>query len=242
MGIRMLRPIDDSEVSHLGGKEIDHTNTKCCTCGSHETYIMPNGKSHWLVCSCGKDNCTKYLCSRCWNKIQNNLPNSYKNIIKSMRLSRTGHLSKFIGHGKIVISQWIVAKTLGLRDLNIDNDNFNVPIDLSSNDIYRKPDVKFSSKLDELGRWHIGIGKYYFDILIILIMNELWNNIDRVYIIPKDKINVTHIAIYKDLSISDRYEIYSVDSTPFNDTYHSVDIPEFFNPWDLWKGRYNKKR
>ncbi len=57
---------------------------------------------------------------------------------------------------------------------------------------------------------------------------------------PKIELHVTHIGIYKDLSKSDRYEKYRVDKRPFGDTYHSVYIPEFFNPWDLWNGKYDK--
>lgn len=229
-----------NDVSHLGCKDVDHTCTICCVCGNDKTYIMSDGKPHWLICHCHKDNCAGYICKKCYAKILNDLPNSYKNVIKQMRLSRTGNLNKHIEHGKVVISQWIVAKTLGLIDLNIDNNNFNVPIDLSYHNVYGKPDVKFSSKLDELGRWHIVIGKYYFDVVVILIMEESWEDVERVYVIPKIELHVTHIGIYKDLSKSDRYEKYRVDKRPFSDTYHSVYIPEFFNPWDLWNGKYDK--
>jgi hypothetical protein len=37
------------------------------------------------------------------------------------------------------------------------------------------------------------------------------------------------------------YEEFRVDKKPYNDTYHTVDIPDRFSPFDLWKGKYDIK-
>lgn len=30
-----------------------------------------------------------------------------------------------------------------------------------------------------------------------------------------------------------------VDATSYNDIFHTVNIPEYFSPIDLWDGKYN---
>lgn len=44
--------------------KVYHTNTKCCICGSGETYIY-QGSPKWHGHICNKKNCTGYICRNC---------------------------------------------------------------------------------------------------------------------------------------------------------------------------------
>lgn len=82
-----------------------------------------------------------------------------------------------------------------------------------------------------------------FDTVVVLCgdMYKPWKYIERVYIIPKSEIKGS-ITIVKNSSRSSKWEIFRVDEKPYNDIYHSVDIPKYFSPFALWKGKYNKKK
>lgn len=173
----------------------------------------------------------------------NDLPDSHKNLIKKMRLSRFGNLDKLRNHGKNIIGQWIGGKTLGLRDLDIDKNNFSGSIDLSMHQIYNNVDVKISTFNDVYEQWRFDGIRYPYDNLLLLCADkyEPWKNIERVYIIPVSHINTLSITV-RYLSKDRKYDIYKIDEKPFNETYHSVDIPYLFNPFDLWKGKYDVKK
>lgn len=59
--------------------------------------------------------------------------------------------------------------------------------------------------------------------------------------------NCMEVNIYEDWpKVSRRskfewIEKYRINEKPFDDVYHSVDIPKFFSPFDLWKGKYDKR-
>ena len=213
---------------------------KCCICGSNDTYIRPDGIHIWLSCKCGKENCTRWLCSSCHQRYD---PDSNHSLIKSMRHSRNGSLDRFSNDGKAVIGQWVAAKTLGLRDLNIDNDNLRSPIDLSEHPLHGILDVKICTFNSTYGCWETGKMNHNFDNLLVLCMDkyELWRYVERAYIIPEYTICGVHITIVKNPSRRVWYEDFIVYEKFYNDTYNSVDIPRVFSPFDLWKGRYNKK-
>lgn len=242
----MIRIIGEEET--INYKE--WKNYRCCECGSKETYIKPNGSYLWYTCKCNKKDCTEHLCNKCYMKIQNNLPNSYNNSKKMIANSRTGNLDRYSEDGKGFIGQWIAAKTLRLKDLNIEKDNFLEHIDLSKHPIHGKPDVKTRTFNPILGYWGIShiYGKWYdidnypFDSLFLLLMDEYepWRNIEKVYIIPKYRIKyISGTSFTKNSSRVDNYKKFRVDENPYNDVYHSVDIPKFFSPFDLWNGKYD---
>lgn len=219
----------------------------CAICGNSETGKLSNNESDWR-----KDKYRKgywdgksYLCTKCDGIVRSNLPDSQKNIIKYIRDSRIENLDRYTEHGKDVITQWIAAKTIGAKDMNIENNNFREPIDLSKHLIYGKIDVKSGTFNIIYKWWRIGIGEYSlnkdFDNLVILCMDNLWKYVERVYLIPRDRINVTSITIIKDLSRGGWYEEFRVDEKPYNDIYQSVEIPKRLSPFDLWKGKYDKK-
>lgn len=226
-----LRKMLTSKINDMNMK-----SRRCCKCKKNETYTKPDGGKLWRSCTCGKENCTKWLCDRCRSR------NIY------ISLGKNGLLGRFSNRGKEVIGQWITAKTFNLEDLNIKNDNFSEPIDLSYHEILGRSDVKTASMIGDV--WTFSHTDRECDTLALLCMDdeEPWRNILRVYIVPYDKVSWSHIYIYEDWSKvrgGSEFEIldvYRVDEKPFNDMYHTIEIPEFFNPFDLWKGIYDKKK
>lgn len=229
-------------------------NRKCCECDSPKT-TQGFGSPRWHVHRCDKDMCTGYLCNICYGRSQNRLPDSYSSLIKSMRNFRTGRLDRFGVNGKAIIAQWVAAKTLGLRDLNIDNDNFRQSIDLSEHPIYHNIDVKSGTLISD--HCHINIHSKketfcrVFDTIIVLCMDMLWGSVERVYIIPYEEIcHELYVNIYENWSkvlkrngVGSRFEYiekFRVDKKFYDDIYKSVDIPTFFSPFDLWSGKYKK--
>lgn len=83
----------------------------------------------------------EYLCNICDLDIRNNFPDSYKNLIKTMRKCRTGELSFNDTLGKVIICQAVISKVLKIEDLNIKMDNFKYYIDME-HDAYGKVDCK----------------------------------------------------------------------------------------------------
>lgn len=217
----------------------------CCVCRSDNTYMVEKSPK-WYTCKCGKIECTGYMCKGCWTKdyyrIKRKYTSHYQLALKPLANYRTGNLSRFTEVGKGVIGQWIIAKTLNIKDLNIENSNFRQPVDISEHPIYGRIEAKIHTK--KYGQWSIKASiKNDFDSLIILCMDKykLWKNVERVYIIFKDKIDwITGMTITEDPSYGFKYEKYRIDKNPYNDTYRSVDIPTFFSPFDLWKGKYEK--
>lgn len=70
------------------------------------------------------------------------MEDSYRNAIKSVANVRTGNLDRSCSTGKAIISQWVSALVLGLKDMNLENNNFNESIDLSLHFKYGGIDVK----------------------------------------------------------------------------------------------------
>lgn len=241
----MIEIVEESEIKSCFDGRI------CCRCGNTKTYIKNTGMPEWRSCKCTKENCAGYLCKKCWSKNYNVLHNiDYVNLRKDISNSRTGNISRYTSHGKGIIGQWVGAKTLGLKDLNIENNNFNEPIDLSYHQLYGRPDVKIKTLKN--GEWHISmgtnrIGKQKFDTSIILCMDryELWKDVEIVYAIPwkiiENRKITSGFTIIKGSSRYLWYEEFRIDERPFNRVYHSVDIPEIFNPWNLWGGKYDRK-
>ena len=157
----------------------DFTGVVCCKCGNDKTHVRPSGQQCWYR-KYGKNgdwDGKSWLCHKCYSKKQNYLPGSHQNIQRDFARWRIGQLDKYSNKGKEVIGQWIVAKVLGLEDLNIVNDRFNEPTDLSDK-------VEVKTKSPNYGEWSISFGEHHnFDRAVILCMDkyEPWKNIVRVY-------------------------------------------------------------
>lgn len=201
---------------------------RCRICGSTKTYIDNSGKYIWhrYKDKGGVWNGRSYLCHKCNHLCW------YKNIgikdygdIKYVTNVRSGNIDKSKAQGMVIITQAVVAKVLRINDLNIENDNFGWHVDMK-NDIYGNIDVKYSC----LAYIIIGTLKYElwkFKIgrnincctCILLCLSKDWKDIDRVYIIPRDIIDVSILGIYPNNS---KYAKFIVDNTPFDNAYHDI--------------------
>ncbi len=133
----------------------------------------------------------------------------------------------------------MVCKTLGIDDCNILMDNFCFKID-SKHPKYGLIEIKTSSlhkylyNFKEIYMWHFNhVNRHKFDILILVCMddNEIWKDVVKVLIIPYDEtLGRSSITIFKDPKKNNWYEIYQVDTEPFNDTYHKMDLSQLPRP------------
>jgi len=175
----------------------------CCNC---KIIDMEGHDIHWLNCECGKDDCTGYICSKCWIRDYHRLPDSYNSIKKSNANIRTGNLDRGTNCGKAIIDQAVVAKVHNIDDLNIKFDNFIYYIDLQ-HDTYGKIDVKGSTlKSDE---WYFNNRrKIDCDTYFCIEYDLNRNNIDSIFIIPNDGwiCNIMGMRIVKNPSRDSKYE------------------------------------
>ena len=93
----------------------------CCICGNIFTYMIDSIYPMWYTHNCEKLNCTGYLCNDCFMIYDQK---SFKNLQKTMRKNRTGQISKDSEFGKGVIIECVIARVRGLKNVNIEIDNF----------------------------------------------------------------------------------------------------------------------
>lgn len=189
-------------IPDCGKSQSRFKGRKCYRCGSKETYMKNNGRPDWRRDVIEKNRSSdKFLCSRCFGKDYQNLPNSQNNIIKSMRQCRTGQLDIYSETGEGLIIEAIVAKVRKLKVLSIELDNFVYKSDISNDLEYGISEIK-GPKLDNNGRWVAKIGsEHNFDTLFVVCMDRNRNYIDRIYIVPESELyGYTYIEIYEDWS------------------------------------------
>lgn len=146
----------------------------CCICGSKETGLFKDGSQHWLRCYDDKGNWDKKsrMCTYCYMDIYKSSPDSQQYFRKSMAKSRIGNFSRFERPGKTTIGQWIGGKTLGLKDLNIEKNNFREPIDLSRHSLYGNIDVKIATYNHINDQYRFDGIRRNFDNLLALCMTS----------------------------------------------------------------------
>lgn len=169
----------------------------------------------------------RWLCRSCWQKNDyNKRMDSHVNIIKSLSDRRTNNLDPESPQAKGDISEAVTCATRGVKNLNIENDNFNSPIDHSRDTEYGIIQSK-GAIYNTLNRdWRIDVEnerEKEFDNLIAYCMSKDMKNVERVYIFPKKEvIKRSSIHVYKTPSRSTWYEKYRVDEKPYNDAYHNL--------------------
>lgn len=240
----MIDIVADKDVMKIGREIVG--NVVCCICEGKETGLDRDGSQHWLRYYDNKGNWDKKsrMCTYCYMDIYKSSPDSQQYFRKSMAKSRIGNFSRFERPGKTAIGQWIGGKTLGLKDLNIEKNNFREPIDLSRHSLYGNIDVKIATYNHINDQYRFDGIRHNFDNLLALCMDryDSWKDVEIAFMIPITHINANSITIVKNISSrGSKWEVFMIDNKPFNDTYHSVDIPEFFSPFDLWKGEYDIK-
>ena len=217
----------DNRMNYRG---VDHKDTICCLCGTNETYIKKDGNPDWRPYK-GLDykeewNGKSYTCKKCYGRIVQNLPDSQNNIRKRLANSRNKQLDPDSGPGKGFIGEQIVANTLGIKNCNLDRDNFNYQIDLYDDIKYKKIQVKYTA-LNRDGEWFVqNYDGNYFDHLFIVCMSKDYKKVERVYIIPWcEAIKRKSITIIEKMKKT-WYNLYMVDEKPYNDTYCNMNLDD----------------
>lgn len=216
---------------------------KCCICGSKNTRIDNSDRNQWFKYY-GED--TKkdwdgksWLCSNCYHKILNNLPDSHKNIIKSMVKYRNNSLDLDVDTGKGIIGECVVGRVLGIRSCEncdiLKNYDYHNTCDLVHihgiiNKEYGKIDVK-TAKLRENPIGHFKwtfhtYGKVDCNYYFCLGFDSERNNIESVHIIPNDRslIISDDIGIYKyvDPSRGTKWKKFRTDEKIYNHAYQFI--------------------
>lgn len=161
----------------------------------------------------------RWLCYKCRGRDYQNLPDSHNSFVAANRNVRTGNIGKKSEQGKTIISQAVVAKYLGIEDLNIKMDNYSHYIDME-HERYGKIDVKYSSLM--YGVWWLfnNRKKIDCDTNICIGLDKSGDNIESVFFIPNDIImHNTGITIARSGS---KYDEFKVDPKIYNDLYHSL--------------------
>ena len=181
---------------------------KCCICGIvYDKYKMPHFYSH----KCDKINCTEFLCNKC--RCREYSPSQW----------RIGKLSNSCPTGKGFIGQQIVAKRYEVEDCNLKMDTFHFYVDLCKIPDYGYSEVKIRSL--RYGVWNFGsFIPENFETAFILCMDKYypWKNVERVYAIPSEYIDVATIRISKNNTRISRWEQFKIDDRSFNDIYHNM--------------------
>jgi hypothetical protein len=172
----------------------------------------------------------KYLCIICYSRKKNKdyLMKNKDKINKERRAIRNwrnGQLDPHSNLGKGFISEQIVCITLGLRNCNIETDNWNSHTDIDKHEKYGYISVKGANI--KRGEWHFSnTGEGIFDTLIIICMGSN-KNIERVYAIPAIEAKIRNtICIYKNPCREGWYEKYRIDESPFDITYHNMKLSD----------------
>lgn len=245
----MLGIIDESDIIKIGRKittarygYVNHTNTICHICNVNNTRILPNGRPHWLEYKADKDDkfdpeChwdgKSYLCRTCYDRERRKLPNSHENWIKSQRKFRNKQLSIYCESGKTYIGEQMWCKVRGVKNCNIEKDNFAYKFDHSTDPEYGITNTKIATltyQQGSIGAWGFdNKGKYDNAVLFCMDKNKPWKNVERGYIIPWKEMTIrTSITITKNPSRGiPWYEKYRIkDIEPYNNAYHSMSIED----------------
>lgn len=202
---------------------------KCFRCNSTTTFVDPKtGKATWRKRKIQIDDKSvwdgkNYYCDSCHHKLK--------------RKWRNKGLEKDSRHGKGFRIEQVIAKTLGIKNCNVELDDFNTTFDLYDPVKYKdiqarsaKPSIRKASWKDQLYEydvWHFGMDIPEFDTLMLVCMSEDYKDIVRIYAIPTDKLSFSQgITIYEDPKFPAWYEEFRIDEKPYNETYHSLSIED----------------
>lgn len=191
---------------------------KCHKCGSENT-------CHWY-----KDG-TLDLCSACYQKGPDS-PNSIRKSLAKCRIKRVIDLSNFDDLndneiGRIV--EYMVCNTYGIDNCNDDLDNYRSPFDAIHPE-YGRLQIKGVSLNIIRGDWSRALRytevlwrEFDFMILVCMDENKPWENVERVYKIPREEFsNRKGVTIVKNSSRDTWYEKYEIDEKPFNNVWHDM--------------------
>lgn len=175
------------------------------------------------------------MCDNCYGRIISNFPDSRNSLLKKIANCRNKQVDQDSTHGKGHIAEQIVVKTLGIKNYNLESDNYCAEFDAYDPIKYHRIDIKGPYLIN--GVWiATGIGKN-FDNLFILCMSSDYSSVIKVYIIPKEFIgDKTNIKIYQGI-LNMLYDKFMVDEKTYDETFHDMDASDF----PLLRG-YKKKK
>lgn len=168
----------------------------------------------------------KYLCIRHYNM---NYRMRHKDDMdktkKELRNCRNGQLDPHSNTGKGFIFEQIVCKTLGIRNCNIELDNWNSHTDIDKHEKYGYISAKGANV--RLGEWSFSnIDAGIFDTLILICMSSD-KNVERVYAIPVTEAKKrSSVCVRLNPSRGAWYEKYRIDESPFDRTYHNIKLED----------------
>lgn len=175
----------------------------------------------------------RYLCRNCWCKYERkNNPYCSDNIKKSLANRRIEDLDPNSPCAKGDIFQTITCKVHGVKDLNIENDNYLVPIDhpglQSKGAIYNPIDRSWSN------RWNMDEEKRKdYQYMIFYCMDKGMQNLVRGYKIPKEEIIKRSSISISSQYIHGWYEKYRIkDIGSYQEAYRNLrvkDVPGLRN-------------
>lgn len=131
----------------------------------------------------------KWLCHKCYKKDYDKRPGCGHSLEKDVTDRRTGNQNPNSGSAKGDLFEELTCIWRGVKNLNIENDDYGSPIDHS-----RDPElgiIQTKGKLydNRSGYWTFGDlkseHKKDFDNLILYCMDKDMNIVERVYIVPK---------------------------------------------------------
>ena len=228
------RGIDRKKIED---KESELENRRCCKCGSGNVYMREQGSPLWrrykgddwrnykAGSKTGEWDGKSYLCGNCYGRIISNFPDSRNSSLKKIANCRNRQVDPDSTHGKGHIAEQIVTKTLGIKNYNLESDNFCSEFDAYDPIKFHRIDVKGPSLID--GVWTATVRRKNFDNLFILCMSSDYNCVIKVYIIQKESLGDNNVIKIYDGIINMSYDKFLVDEKPYDGTFHSMDESDF---------------
>lgn len=161
----------------------------------------------------------EWICINCYNK-KNYLVADFRN----------GNLDPNSTTGKGYIFEQITCKARGVKNLNIENDNFDTPIDHSRDHEYGI--IQTKGAIISYGIWYYNLeGEIFkeFDNLIVYCMDINTKKVERVYIVPwEEVVTRSSITIRKNPKRPTDiwYEQYRVDERHYNEVYRNMKLAD----------------
>lgn len=207
----------------------NRTNT-CDICGNklipHNARRELDNKGNWTG---------RWLCNKCWVKFDyHKRLGTHHNIMKQLRDSRTGNLDPYSSKAKGDLFEELTCRWKGVKNLNIENDNYRSPIDHSPDElgIIYQTKGKIYDSINQ--RWSISFRSehnairngYRFDFVILYCASKDGKIIERIYIFPKEEVMMrTSITIVKNPSTW----------PPWYEQYRIKDEETMKKVNDIWK-------
>jgi hypothetical protein len=203
----------------------NYSKTTCCICGCNGAYLKYPNSRRWD----GKSFSCNICYQRKYREDNADIIKKHNNRLSYMSNWKNGELDPYTSAGKGYIIEQIVCKTLGIKNLNVENNTFRHKYDGFDGSQYIQ--IKGSSFYAIERKWHRHIkDTEEFDILIFLCMDKYmpWKDVVRAYKIPDEYVcTIRGISIYENtLRCRSKWEDFKIDEKPFSDTYHNIEIDD----------------